>query len=125
MTTASSPASQKAWAMIETEKRRDRFIRRVSIGAWSVTFAIVLVFVGLTLPGFFEMFNAARSGNLPWITVIGIVMPAVQALLILSVLVATLSTVGIFLRFRAASLTEIQVRLAALEDMLARPNEQK
>jgi hypothetical protein len=109
--------------MIEAEKRRDRFIRRVSIVAWSVTFAIVLLFVGLTLPGFFEMFNAARAGNLPWITVIGTLMPAVQALLILSVLVATLSTVGIFLRFRSASLTEIQVRLAALEDMLAGPNE--
>jgi hypothetical protein len=34
------------------------------------------------------------------------------------VLVATLSTIGIFLRLRTASLTEIQLRLAALEDVL-------
>jgi hypothetical protein len=126
MTTPASPASQKAWAMIETEKRRDRFIRRVSIVAWSVTFTIVLMFAALSMPGFLQMFNAARAGDLPWITVIGTAMPVVHSLLILSILVAVLSTVGVFLRFRSASLTEIQVRLAALEDMLATqgvPNE--
>ena len=36
-----------------------------------------------------------------------------------SVLVATLATIAIFLRLRTASLTEIQVRLAALEEMIA------
>ena len=104
--------------MIDAEKRRDRFIRRVSI-AWSVTFAIVLLFVALTVPGFIEMFRGALAGNLPWITVVGIATPTISTLLILSILVATLSTVGVFLRFRSASLTEIQVRLAHLEDILA------
>jgi hypothetical protein len=33
--------------------------------------------------------------------------------------VATLSTIGIFLRMRTATLSEIQLRLAALESMLA------
>jgi hypothetical protein len=38
---------------------------------------------------------------------------------ILSLLIARLSTVSVFLRVRTASLPEIQLRLAALEDMLA------
>ena len=37
----------------------------------------------------------------------------------LSVLVATVSTIGVFIRMRTSSLHEIQLRLAALEDMLA------
>ena len=57
------------------------------------------------------------AGNLPWITVVGIATPFMSTLLVLSVLVAALSTVGVFLRFRSASLAEIQLRLAALEDM--------
>lgn len=128
MTTAASPASEKAWALIEAEKSRDRFIRRVSIIAWSVTFAIVILFVALTLPGFIEMFRAALAGTLPWITVIGPALPLISTLLILSILVATLSTVGVFLRFRSASLAGIQLRLAQLEDMLARqssPNDKQ
>lgn len=122
MTTATSPASQQAWALIEAEKRRDRFIRRVSVIAWSVTFAFVLLFAGLTLPGFIEMFHGALAGNLPWITVVGAATPFMSTVLLLSVLVAALSTVGVFLRFRSASLAEIQLRLAALEDMLASRN---
>jgi hypothetical protein len=34
-------------------------------------------------------------------------------------LIATVSTIGVFVRMRAASLHEIQLRLAALEDLLA------
>ncbi|HEV8365405.1 MAG TPA: hypothetical protein VGQ52_17945 [Gemmatimonadaceae bacterium] len=117
-----SSASQQAWALIDAEKRRDRFIRRLSVIAWSVTFTIVVVFAGLTLPGFVEMARGALAGNLPWITVVGIATPFMSTLLILSVLVAALSTVGVFLRFRSASLAEIQLRLAALEDMLASRN---
>jgi hypothetical protein len=42
----------------------------------------------------------------------------------MSVLIATLSTVAVFLRLRTSSLAETQLRLAALEDMLtAQPDE--
>jgi hypothetical protein len=58
-------------------------------------------------------------GAVPWITVMGSAMPLVDVLWKLSLLVAAVSTVGIFLRLRTASLTEIQLRLAALEEMLA------
>ena len=45
-------------------------------------------------------------------------LPLITVLGVLSFLVAVLSTVGVFLRFRTASLAEIQTRLAAMEEML-------
>ena len=44
-------------------------------------------------------------------------MPFMVVLSVLSVLIATLTTIGIFIRSRAATL-EIQLRLAALEEMI-------
>ncbi|HJU75511.1 MAG TPA: hypothetical protein VJ717_17335 [Gemmatimonadaceae bacterium] len=129
MTAPISPASKSAFELIEVEKRRDRLIRRVSIIAWSVTFAIVLLYALLTFAAFIEVFRGILDGNLPWMTAMGTATPLIQVLLLLSVLVAALSTIGVFLRFRSASLAEIQLRLAALEDILASrpdiPNEQK
>lgn len=101
--------------MIDREKQRDRLIRRVSVVAWTVTFVIVLIFTVLTGISVAEMVK----GALPWITVLGSAIPLFTTLLMLSVLIATLSTVAIFLRLRTATLSEIQLRLAALEDMLA------
>ncbi|HJP57674.1 MAG TPA: hypothetical protein VJ847_11690, partial [Gemmatimonadales bacterium] len=46
-------------------------------------------------------------------------VPLVAVLGVLSLLVAVLATVAIFLRLRTASLVEIQARLAALEAMVA------
>jgi hypothetical protein len=45
-------------------------------------------------------------------------LPVVTVVGVLSLLIAVLSTVGIFLRLRTASLGEIRLRLGALEDML-------
>jgi hypothetical protein len=50
--------------------------------------------------------------------VISTLMPLVAVIGFVSLLVAVLSTVGVFLRLRTASLSEIQLRLAALEGML-------
>ena len=119
MTNRTSPASEKAWAAIENEKRRDRFIRKVSITAWTVTCIIALLFAVVTGVGVAEMLKGALAGNLPWITVIGSAYPLFAILLMLSVLIATLSTVGVFLRLRTASLSEIQLRLAPLEEMIS------
>ena len=113
-------ATGNAWALIENEKKRDRFIRRVSIIAWAVTFVIVLVIVLLVSTQLMEMLRAQRAGMVPWSAVVGSAMALVDVLWKLSLLVATLSTVGIFLRLRTASLAEIQLRLATLEEMLAR-----
>jgi len=51
-------------------------------------------------------------------TVAGMAMPLIGVLWTLSLLVSALTTVGVFLRLRTASLSEIQLRLAALEEML-------
>jgi energy-coupling factor transporter transmembrane protein EcfT len=119
MTTQDTSASGRVWEAIENEKRRDRFIKRVSVTAWTVTFVLVgimTVMIGFQVA---QMARGAMVGALPWISVIGIAMPLVIVLGLLSVLIAALSTIGIFLRMRTASLAEIQLRLAALEDMIA------
>ena len=115
----SSLRPDPALALIELEKRRDRFIRRVNVIAWSVSFGVVLVvalLVGL------QVSELAGSG-MPRISTIGLLMPFIDVLWKLSLLIAALSTVGIFLRLRTASLTEIQLRLGALEEMLANRKE--
>jgi hypothetical protein len=116
---AGSPAARDAWALIEVEKRRDRLIRRVCIAAWAVTVGIVLLFAAFSAVQVAQFVGPAARGDLPWAIVFGSAMPFIVALWTLSLLVATLATVGVFLRFRTSSLTEIQLRLAALEDMLA------
>jgi hypothetical protein len=116
---ASRNATDNAWALIENEKRRDRFIRRVSIAAWATTFIIVLLVAVMTGISLVEMRKAQMLGAVPWMAVMASAMPLIDVLWKLSLLVAALSTVGIFLRLRTASLTEIQLRLAALEEMLA------
>ena len=113
------PLPNEASALIENERRRDRFIRRVSIIAWSVTFALVLLVAALVGVQVYDMTRLARVGAVQWSTVLGSAMPLIDVLWKLSLLVAGLSTVGIFLRLRTASLAEIQLRLAALEAMLA------
>lgn len=119
MTKSNASSSDKAWAAIEDEKRRDRFIRRVSIIAWVVTFVIALLFVAAIGVQVAEMLRFSMAGVTPMMSVVGAAMPLFVVLGFLSVLIASLSTVGVFLRLRTASLSEIQLRLAAIEDMLA------
>ena len=119
MTRQTVSASGKAWEAIENERRRDRLIRRVSVTAWAITLFFMCVMGVMVCIQVAELARGAMAGALPWVTVVGAAMPLIIVLSLLSVLVATLSTIGIFLRLRTASLTEIQLRLAALEDMLA------
>jgi hypothetical protein len=112
-----SPAD--AWASIDREKRLDRIIRTVSIVAWTVTFVLVLVFGIMVSMQVAQMIRAMQIGAVSWINVLGAAFPLMIVLGTLSLLIAVLSTVGIFLRLRTASLAEIQLRLAALEQMLA------
>jgi hypothetical protein len=118
MTTADSPAQEKAWALIETERRRERFVRRVCVAAWGVTLGLALLFAALTAVSVAQMVRASLLGAVPWMTAVGAAMPLMGVLWTLSLLVAALSTVGVFLQQRTASLAEIRLRLAALEEML-------
>ena len=117
--TRSTSSSQDAWALVDREKRLDRFFRRVAIAAWSVAVLIMLIFTVLFAFQLAELMRGVTDGNLPWLVVFGSAVPFVIVVGCFSVLVATLATIAIFLRLRTASLTEIQVRLAALEEMIA------
>lgn len=117
--TPTSPGPGDAWTIIERERRHDRTMKRIFIAAWAFTFAvIVLAIVVISLP-MVQMVRLVAAGGAPWITVLGAAMPLIGMLWTLALLVAALSTVGMFLRQRTASLTEIQLRLATLEQMLA------
>ena len=119
MTTSTGTGTDKVWAAIDEEKRRDRFIRRVSVTAWTVTFVLILLLAILVGVSEAQMVKAVLAGDLPWMTVLGVAMPLIIVLGIVALLIATLSTVGIFLRMRTTTLSEIQLRLAALEEMLS------
>ena len=90
----------------------------MSITAWTITLLLVCVLAVMVCLQVAELARGAAVGAVPWISALGAAMPLIIVLGILSVLVAALSTIGIFLRLRTASLTEIQLRLAALEEML-------
>lgn len=119
MSNPKTSASGSVWDAIETEKKRDRFIRRVSVVAWSITGLLALVMAILVGIQIYELTLGAFAGAVPWMSVAGAAMPFVTTLGMLSVLIATVSTIGVFVRMRTSSLHEIQLRLAALEDLLA------
>jgi len=104
--------------MIESERRRDRWIRRVSVIAWSVTGVILLIFAAITASRIAYTMRQVEVGVAPSGAVWETAMPLVIVVGLISLLVAVLATVGVFLRLRTASLHEIQLRLAALEQML-------
>jgi hypothetical protein len=114
-----SSAEQEAWALVDREKRIDRLLKKVSVVAWTVTTLVVLAFAVFAGTQIVELARAAAAGRLPWSVVAGSMIPVVTVLGLFSVLVATLTTIMIFLRLRTASLAEIQLRLAALENMMA------
>ena len=122
MNTNAMGSTDGVWASIENEKRRDRFIRRVSVAAWSFTFFLLLVLGALVGVSEAQMVKAVLAGELPWMTVMGIALPFIVVVGIVSLLIATLSTVGVFLRMRTTTLSEIQLRLSALEGMMSRPD---
>ncbi|HTE47350.1 MAG TPA: hypothetical protein VK636_19015 [Gemmatimonadaceae bacterium] len=113
-----SSAHDAAWIAIEKERRRDRFVRRISVAAWMTTFVLLLAFAVIMVPHIVIAKKRAAVGMDPWFAVYDAALPLVAVVGVVSLLVATLSTVGIFLRLRTASLSEIQLRLANLEDML-------
>lgn len=118
MTSPQSSPSTKIWERIDAEKRRDRLIKRVSVGAWTVTLLLVIALLALELASVGQMALAAMRGAVPWLTVLGSALPGLIILGVLSVLIAVLSTVAMFFRLRTATLDEIQLRLAALEEMI-------
>ena len=103
---------------IEAEKDRDQTLQRISTGAWILTF-VALLFTAVGV-GFNVWWAAAAflRGQVGMDVIFREAMPFVWIVGAISLLVAVLSTAGVLLRFRAASLDEIRLRLAAVEQML-------
>lgn len=118
MTGPALPSSNAAWQAIEHGKRFDRFVRRACIAAWSAAFAAVLIYAALIVVQLVNMIRLAGVGMATNLMTLAVVTPLIIVVGVISLLIATLTTVGIFMRQRTASLAEIQLRLAALEDML-------
>jgi len=118
MSATTASASSNVWEAIDTEKRRDRFIRQVSITSWTITFLLVVALGAILVSQMIFVAKTLGGVGMGWHLALPLMMPLVISLGILSVLIATLSTVAIFLRLRTSSLNEIQLRLAALEDMI-------
>lgn len=114
--------SNSAWDAIEQSRRFDRFVRRACIAAWTGGFVVVLAYAALVVAQIVNMLKLAAIGGFMTIAALEIAKPLLIMVGVLCVLIATLTTVGIFMRQRAASLAEIQLRLAALEDMLVGQN---
>jgi hypothetical protein len=109
------------WNAIEREKRRDTVVRRTSVAAWGVTFVALLVFAAIMVQHVLMVEKRIAIGAAGTLDVYDSMLPLVAVVGVLAVLIATLSTVGVFLRLRTASLAEIQLRLANLEEMLRAP----
>ena len=93
-------------------------MRRTSVIAWAVTFTALLAFALISSQHILLARQRFAVGVDSPVALYDAALPLVAVVGVLSTLVATLSTVGIFLRLRTASLSEIQLRLAALEEML-------
>lgn len=124
MTASQERRPSDVWDQIDKDKRDSRLLRRVIVVAWSVVFLMVLIFAVVVV---YEVIGAWRIwlvGGVPYTFIIDQLMPLVFVVGVLSLLIATLSTIGAFVRSRVATLAEIQLRLAALESILrAQPDE--
>lgn len=115
-------AQEEIWAWIDEERRIDKKVREFAYRAWVTTVGAVVVY------GLFVLTQLAvatiglvqRDGSTRVVLfrVMEMLMPLVWVIGAVALIAAVLGTVGVFLRFRTASLAEIQQRLASLEAML-------
>ncbi len=95
-----------AWAAIDKEKRFDRFIRKAGITAWVVTVGLLILFgIGSAIAAI-QMIKLAAAMDAPWTLLMRPVLPFLGALWTVCLLVATLATIGVFLRLRTSSLSD-------------------
>lgn len=115
----------RVWDAIDAEKRRDRLVRRISVAAWSVTMLVLLVFAVKIARDVADTMRRIDVGIAPAGAAWDTLMPLIVVVGAISLVVAVLATVGVFLRLRTASLHEIQLRLASLEQLIAERSERQ
>ena len=105
------------WNLVQEEKKRDKKVVLVSKIAWSVTGLSVVAFGMIQVSHFVRYLDLVAEGVGSMNQLFANLMPLVAVIGVIGLIVAILATAGIFLRLRTSSLQEIQVRLAALEQM--------
>ena len=117
--TSTHPIDDHVAAIMDSEGKRDRLVKRVSFVAWAVTIGIMLVFaliVGFEVLRTLERVGLGVASNRD---VVDALVPLLAVVGTTSFLLALVSTTAVFLRFRTASLGDIQLRLASLEAALS------
>jgi hypothetical protein len=103
---------------MEAEKKRDRLLQKISTVAWVVTLA-ALIFTALGIgTNVYWAVGAYSAGQVGLSVIFREAMPFVWATGGVALVVAVMSTAAGLVRFRAASLDEIRIRLSALEEMI-------
>ncbi|WP_323757767.1 hypothetical protein [Roseivirga sp.] len=118
MTKMNEKSKDAIWKMIDREKKKDVFVKRISKMGWTGTVVMLLFFLTITLIDLSRMVGLYGEGMVSRQSVINTVVPFAIVLGGLCLIIAILSTIGVFLRMRTTSLLEIQQRLANLEQMV-------
>ena len=112
-----SPTGGVEW-IIQTEMRRDRLVRWVSILSWVITFLVLVGFCFVVGHDASRALALSRAGMLRPEEVLKALVPLFLAVGTTSLLLALVSTAALFLRQRTARLADIQLRLLTLEAAL-------
>ncbi len=118
MTKTNQKPNEAIWELIDREKKKDAFVKRVSRVAWIGTVVMLLVFLSFTLIDLSRMVRLYNRGAVAFESVIETIVPFAVILGSLFLIIAILATIGMFLRMRTTSLLEIQQRLASLEEVV-------
>ncbi|MHB1195083.1 MAG: hypothetical protein ACYC6F_18830 [Longimicrobiales bacterium] len=114
--------NEDLWQWVENERQLDRKVRKINWFAWVATVTAVVLYGLAVLGRVSSLIRALVRDDVPIARQMPVILDALTPLIVvlgaLSLLVAILSTIAMFLRFRTASLSEIQARLAAMESML-------
>lgn len=123
MTDQTHSHADGAWTAIERDKKADRFNRRICVGAWVATFASVFAYGVIAAVQVTRILSGNGEAFFRGAMTFGMATQFILMFGIVSALVATLATIGVFMRMRTTTMAEIQLRLAALEDILTAKDE--
>lgn len=105
---------------IKNARRLDRWIRRTSYAAWGCTLLVLAVLFMYEILNI-TMMNRIVAGEAGlsdlWLT-LARWAPVIRTLGVFTLAVGLFSTFAVFIRFRTASLAEIQTRLVSIEQAL-------
>ncbi len=119
MNQSTPPVKEDIWAIIEGERKRDRLVRWVSVSSWAVTLVVMLAFAVIVGARVVRTLDLVGLGVATNRDVFEALIPLLGVVGITGFLLALVSTAAVFLRFRTASLGDIQLRLASLEAVLS------